>query len=277
MSSHVSGRVLSLMMLALLLTTLQAAATGTYSFGVVPQFDARQTHRVWKPLLTRLEAETGLRFRLVGSSTIREFEKQFLAGEFDFAYMNPYQVLKGADSVGYVPLVRDVGRALHGIVVVRKDSPVTRVEDLDDMEVAFPAANALGASLVPRADFENVFGITVTPRYVKSHSSVYLNVMLGETAAGGGVQKTLAQQPPEIRDALRVLYRTRDIPPHPVAAHPRVPSQVRDAVRAGLLSIGATEEGRQLLASVPIRRIGLAAIEDYRPMDSWGLDAFYIK
>ena len=266
-----------LLALALLLTPPMAAATDTYSFGIVPQFDARQTHKIWKPVLTRLEAETGLHFRIVGSSTIPEFETRFLAGEFDFAYMNPYHVLKAAKSVGYTPLVRDIGRTLHGVIVVPRDSPITRVEQLDGKVVAFPAPNALGASLIPRADFMNVFGISVIPRYVQSHSSVYLNVTLGETAAGGGVQKTLDQQPADIRDALRVLYRTREMAPHPIVAHPRVPEQAQEAVRAGLLAIGASEEGRQLLEPVPIRRIGVATMADYRPMEAWGLDALYTE
>jgi len=272
-----SGRVSLLLILTLLLTPPRVVATETFSFGIVPQFDARRTHKVWKPLLMRLEAETGIRFRIVGSSTIPEFETQFLAGEFDFAYMNPYHVLKAARSVGYMPLVRDVGRTLHGVIVVPNDSPITRVEELDGKVVAFPAPNALGASLIPRADFTNVFGISIVPRYVQSHSSVYLNVALGETDAGGGVQKTLGQQPVEVRDALRVLYRTRETAPHPLVAHPRVPEQVRNAVRDGLLAIGATEEGRRLLEPVPIQRIGVATMADYRPMEAWGLDALYVE
>jgi phosphonate transport system substrate-binding protein len=277
MASLYSGRGSWLLVIALLLTEPLAAASDTYSFGIVPQFDARRTHQIWKPLLTRLEAETGLRFRIVGTSTIPEFETQFMAGEFDFAYMNPYHVLKAAQSVNYMPLVRDVGRTLHGVIVVPRDSPITRVEDLDGKVIAFPAPNALGASLIPRSDFMNVFGISVVPRYVQSHSSVYLNVVLGETAAGGGVQKTLSQQPASIRDALRVLYRTRTTAPHPIVAHPRVPEQVREAVRAGLLAIGATQKGRQLLEPVPIRRIGVATLDDYRPMETWGLEALYVE
>ncbi|UCC55453.1 MAG: phosphate/phosphite/phosphonate ABC transporter substrate-binding protein [Gammaproteobacteria bacterium] len=272
-----SGRVSLLLILTLLLTPPKVVATETFSFGIVPQFDARRTHKVWKPLLMRLEAETGLKFRIVGSSTIPEFETQFMAGEFDFAYMNPYHVLKAARSVGYMPLVRDVGRTLHGVIVVPNDSPITRVEELDGKVVAFPAPNALGASLIPRADFINVFGISIVPRYVQSHSSVYLNVALGETAAGGGVQKTLGQQPAEVRDTLRVLYRTRETAPHPLVAHPRVPERVRNAVRDGLLAIGATEEGRRLLEPIPIDRIGIATMADYRPMEAWGLDALYVQ
>ena len=40
-------------------TPARASEPVTCTFGVVPQFDARQTHRVWRPLLTALEARTG--------------------------------------------------------------------------------------------------------------------------------------------------------------------------------------------------------------------------
>ena len=258
-------------------TSTRASEAGTYTFGVVPQFDARQTHRVWKPLLTALEERTGLKFRLMGSPNIPEFESQFMAGEFDFAYMNPYQVLRASKANGYVPLVRDIGRTLFGVLVVRQDSPIREVKDLAGMRVAFPSPNAVGASLIPRADMKNIFGISVEPVYVQSHSSVYLNVALGKVDAGGGVQKTFAQQPPTVSDKLRIIYKTREITPHPITAHSRVPATVRESVRSALLALGKTSEGRALLSPIPIKTIGTTSIDDYRPLGEWGLAEFYVK
>ena len=50
-----------------------------------------------------------------------------------------------------------------------------------------------------------------------------------------------------------------------------------NAGREGLLAIGATEEGRRLLEPVPINRIGIATMADYRPMEAWGLDVLYVE
>lgn len=94
-----------------------------------------------------------------------------------------------------VETARDNGHSLVGIIVVKKDSPVQSASELDGKTVAFPSPNALGATLLPRAEFDREFNIKVNELYVKSHSSVYLNVLLGKTAAGGGVQKTLSLQP----------------------------------------------------------------------------------
>jgi phosphonate transport system substrate-binding protein len=254
-----------------------AVAGPSLKFGVVPQFEARRIQTIWQPVLNTLEKQSGLHFELVGSPDIPGFEKQFLAGDFDFAYMNPYHLLKAHQSKGYIPLTRDVGRMLFGIVVVRKDSPVQDVKDLNGKEVAFPAPNALGAALLPRTAFGEIYKINIRPQYVRSHSSVYLNVVTGQTVAGGGVQKTLQQQPTNIRDALKVIYQTPQIAPHPIAVHPRVDKVTQNKVREAFLQLGNTPEGRELLARIPIKQIGRATMEDYEPLKQMGLDKYYVQ
>jgi phosphonate transport system substrate-binding protein len=263
--------------LALSLTSASSNADKTLTFGVVPQFDARRIQNIWQPILDELEKQSGHQIKLVGSPNIPEFEKQFLAGDFDFAYMNPYHLLKAHEAQGYTPLVRDVGRTLHGIVVVRKDSAIEQVEQLDGKSVAFPAPNALGASLIPRTEFKETYNIDIEPAYVRSHSSVYLNVVTGQTSAGGGVQKTLQKQPENIREMLKIIYRTPEVAPHPVAVHPRVPDSIREQVGEAFLRLGETARGREILTGIPMKRIGDASLADYEPLRQMGLDKYYVR
>lgn len=250
----------------------------TYTVGVVPQFDVTHTYEIWRPILDMLEERTGLLFALRGSSGIPSFEKEFSAGNFDFAYMNPYHVLMSRKKgPGYIPLVRDIEKLLYGVLVVRKDSGIMSVDELEGKRIAFPSANAFGASLLIQVDLEDIFHISYQPEFVLSHSSVYLNVVLGETLAGGGVQKTLDKQDPEIRSALRVLYRTRGVSAHPVVAHPRVPPSIREKVRDALLAMGKTEQGQKYLMEVPIRKIGEASIDDDIPLSMLGVERFYVS
>jgi len=254
-----------------------AGQTVTYTVGVVPQFNAQHTHRIWMPVLEELQRRTHLQFRLDGSPSIPEFEHRLLAGKFDFAYMNPYHFLLANREEGYLPLVRDHGRMLAGILVVRRDSPLKTIKDLDGRILAFPAPNALGASLLMRAELQNIHQVTTKPRYVKSHDSVYMNVIMGQAAAGGGVQKTFNKQSEKIRDKLRIFYRSTEIFPHPVAVHPRVPEAVRRKVREAFLEMGKTETGKKLLAKIPIKTIGTAMTDDYRPLEKMGLEHFSAK
>lgn len=249
----------------------------TFSVGVVPQFETRRLHQVWRPILNHIEQQTGYHLELVGSPTIPAFEAEFLAGKFDFAYMNPYHVMLASDARGYRPLVRDVGKTLYGVLVVLKDGPIRSVEDLQGKTLAFPAPNALGASLQMRQELADRFNIDFSALYVKTHDSVYLNVLLGEADAGGGVQKTLASQRPRIRDNLNVIHTTTPVAPHPFAVHPRVPVERAERVRQALLQLGKSEVGRTLLAKVPIKEVGEASMADYEPLRELGLDRFYVK
>ena len=253
------------------------ADNGMYTVGIVPQFDARRLYKIWRPILDELEQRTGLRFELTGSPTIPEFENKFMSGKLDFAYMNPYHMLLASESNGYTPLVRDVDRTLHGVLVVRQNSDIQNVHELDNVRVAFPAPNAIGASLQIRQELTDLFNINVEPVYVKSHDSVYLNVAVGQTIAGGGVQKTLKRQPENIRHKLRVIHSTTPISPHPLAAHPRVPEEIRNRVRDALISLGDSEHGKQMLSRIPISRIGSATMADYEPLKHMKLDRFYIS
>ena len=265
---------------AIQVTTMGSAAVAAeavYTLGVVPQFDPRRLSEIWQPIIDELKRQTGLRLVLRFSPSIPEFEKEFSRGEFDFAYMNPYHLIVAHRKQGYQPLLRDVGRQLYGIIVVRKESELQSIEELDGKKVAFPAPNALGAALIPRAEFANKFNISVDQVYARSHSSVYLNVILGVVDAGGGVQKTLMQQPPEIREQLRVLYKTTKVSPHPIAAHKRVPEDVQQRVLVAFLNMGRSETGKQQLARIPIKEIGLASLEDYDPLCKMGLESFYVE
>ncbi len=251
-------------------------AAEPYTVGVVPQYDQRQLFEIWKPLLDELQRRTGLSFRLASVPTIPVFQKEFLNGSYDFAYTNPYDLLQARKSRGYAPIVRD-RVALRGILVVRKDSPIKKLSELNNKVVAFPSPNALGASLLMRADLSRLHRVSVVPLYVKTHGSVYLHVVKGLAEAGGGVQKTLEEQEKPIQDSLRILYTTRDIPSHPIVVHPRVPGRDAEKVRHAFLEMAATEEGRKLLSKIPMKQPVSTSMDDYSLMRDWGLESFWVE
>jgi phosphonate transport system substrate-binding protein len=123
-----------------------------------------------------------------------------------------------------------------------------------------PSPNAIGASLLIRADLEHLHGVRMKMVNVKTHSSVYLNVLNGLTEAGGGVEKTFAEQDAPVRDALRVIYTTREMSSHPVAAHSRIDQAAREQVRRGLLALAATPAGKALLDEVPMKEPVTASV-----------------
>ena len=269
--------IATLILICLAIVSAPAKAETEYTFGVVPQFEPRKLAGIWAPILKELEERTNLKFKMVGSSEIPEFEINFMDGEFDFAYMNPYHALMASTEQGYVPLVRDHGRKLFGILVNKKDSPISNVEELNGKKIVFPSPNALGASLLMRADLDQIHRIKFKTNYVQTHSSVYLNVLLGKADAGGGVMGTFNGQKPEVRDGLKIIYKTRSMAPHPVVAHPRVPKEHMDLVRNAFLDMSKTEEGAAMLAKIPMKKIGIAKIKEYLELKEWNLDKYFVE
>ena len=248
-----------------------------YTVGVVPQFEVRQLHAAWQPLLDALTERTGHTFKLLGNGSIPEFEAAFKAGEFDFIYSNPWHAVIASEAQGYSPIVRDGARQLKGILVVAKNSGIGAVAELDGKEIAFPSPNALGASLLMRADLARIFDIDITPVYVDTHTSVYLNVVLGTTAAGGGVMRTLNEQAETISKQVKVIYQTRPMPPHPISVHPRVPEIVQQQVQQALLALGASPATNALFAAIPMQSPIATDRDEYLVLETWGLRDFYVS
>jgi len=247
-----------------------------FTVGVVPQFEAAKLYQIWRPILDQVEQKTGYRFKMRGSVSIPDFEREVLEGKFDFAYMNPYHMILAAEAAGYVPVIRDHGRKLYGVLVVRKDSEISKPEELNDKTLAFPSPNALGASLQMRQELHDKFDVKVKPTYVRTHDSVYQNVLLRETSAGGGVQKTFNQQKPQYKEMLRVIHTTEKVNSHPFAAHADVPEIIRDEIRTAFIELGKNNEGRKLLLKIPMKQVGVATIGDYQQLKPMRLERFYV-
>lgn len=204
------------------------------SFGIVPQQTPSQLLLAWAPILSYLEQQTGIHFIFRTAPDIPSFEQRTAAGEYDFAYMNPYHfVVFNKGEHGYQAVAKARDSRLQGIIVVRKDSQVQRLDELAGGTLAFPAPAAFAASLVPQAHLK-AEKIPFTPRYVSSHDSVYQTVAAGLFPAGGGVERTFMATSANVRDQLRVLWTTPAYTPHAIAARssldPRLVSQVQQAL-----------------------------------------------
>ncbi len=266
------GRILAFMALISLPSGQAIATSQTFPLAVVPQFTPVDIGLRWKPLLERLEAETGYGFQLRLFDKIPKFEADFLSGAPDLVYLNPYHMVLAAKSRGYIPLVRGTDQQ-KGILVVDNKSQINHPRDLIGKKIAFPAPNAFGSSLYMRALLTEKEGVAFTADYVGTHQNVYRHVVIGDAAAGGGIKTTLEKESAALQSRLRVIYTTPAVASHPIAAHPRLPRGVRERIVAALFRIDADPGGRKLLADVELDRLVDADYaHDYQPLESLKLD-----
>ena len=246
-------------------------------FGVVPQFEARKLASIWTPILQELSKRLGYQFKMEGAARIPDFENAFIRGDFDFAYMNPYHGLIATEEQKYFPILRDGSRKLYGILVVTKDSTIKDVKDLDKKRIAFPAPNALGASLLMRSILKNEYKIDFTPVYSQTHTSSYLNVILGEADAAGGVYATLQEQKDSIKNGVRILLETPKLTPHPIMAHPSVDRKIVKLFKDEFIKMSQEEKFKKFFAQIPMEKPESARSDDYQELKKYDLKRFYVK
>ena len=267
--------IASLIMIIALLCT-QVRAQEPYTLAVVPQLPRTVLFEDWQPYLQYLSNELGVSFELQVQDSIPLFEKAFLAGQPDFAFMNPYHVVMAQQAQGYTPLISDASRQLKGILVVKATSDIMNVDDLNGQTIAFPAPNAFGASLYMRALLAERFEINITASYVNTHANVYRNVFLEQAAAGGGVMNTFNTEDAGLREQLRVLYETPGVTPHPLTAHPRVPTEITEQVIQATLALYDTPEGQAILQRIQLTQPTTVSYNDYQALELLNLESFLV-
>ena len=241
------------------------------TFGIVPQQTPSLLARNWYPLLTYLSQELPFDLRFATAPSIPEFERRLSQGLYDVAYMNPFHYVYFHERSGYQALARERDKKLTGIIVVRRDSDIQRLEQLDGATLALPAPAAFAASLLPRSLLPKK-GIHAKVEYVKSHDSVYLAVSRGLFDAGGGVMRTLNGQPEAIREQLRILWKTPGFTPHAFAYQPRLPEAYREALLKALVDLHDQQEGHLLLEQLGFHALVAANDSDWDDVRSLELE-----
>ena len=247
------------------------AVKHVFTFGVVPQQSASKMARLWTPILQHINQQTGLEVQFKTAKDIPTFEQRLSEGAYDFAYMNPYHFTVFNQNPGYQAVAKARDKKIKGILVVRKDSPIQSIQELNNMTLAFPAPAAFAASILPRAELSGI-GNTYQTKYVSSHDSVYRAVAKGIYPAGGGVMRTFNNVSPGIRDQLKVLWTTKGFTPHAIASHPDIPTEVLLLVQSALVAMEQSEQGQQLLKNIKIKGFETAKNEDWDDIRALRID-----
>lgn len=255
-----------------------ALATTTnlrWRLAVVPQLTPIDMYGNWQPLVEALTLAK-IPCDLVIHPTIEVFEQEFLQGRADLVFLNPYHMVMARNAHGYVPLVRD-RRPLEGLLLVARDAPVRTVKDLRGSRISFPAPNALGASLYIRAVLAEE-NMPYQAHYAGNHRNAIRQVLAGDSAAAGVVRATYELEPTEVSQALRVLYTTPAIAPHPIAAHPRVPLAVRQQLLDVLYGLARDAHQQGLLQAIQMPEpVAADYRRDYAPLGRLGLERFVVR
>jgi phosphonate transport system substrate-binding protein len=185
---------------------------------------------------------------------------------------NPWQALQ-AMGKGYqvIAMAGEVGD-FKGLFVVRRDSTLRRPTDLRGRAVAYPAATAVAACMLPQW-FLARHGVDVVRdidnRYVGTQESAILAALHGEVAAAATWPlpwRAFQKDHPLQAAQLRVIWQTAPLVNNAVMVRNDLPAALRAQLSRLLLSLHESPEGRAALAGMGASRVMPADDASYAPM-----------
>lgn len=244
-----------------------------YVVGIHPLHNPKRLFEVYGPIVEYIDALIPeARFRLEASRNYEEFDKKLYSGHFDFAMPNPYQTVRSL-KYGY----RVFGKMgddenFRGIILVRKDSGIRKVTDLKGKKVSYPAETALAATMMPQY-YLHTHGLDVNRDienlYVGSQESSIMNVLRGHVAAGATWPvpwKTFQQEQPELAAQLEVKWQTGTLPNNGWVVRDDMPPELADKFASLLFGLNGSEQGRAMLARLPVSEFEPATDATYQPV-----------
>ena len=256
------------------ISPVRAADTHKYTFAVPPLMPMITTHANWSPFVERLGRETGLELELKLYETMDQFEKDIARGIPDFVFLHSVQVVAAKNAQGYIPMVRN-SKMVAGSIVVRKDSPITSIQDLEGKTMAFVGEKNLCRALLDNVLREELH-ISVNEVYAITAVNMLRYVILSKADAGGALDVSIEKLPPDLVDQVRVIYNTKKIAPHALIAHPRVQAKVRTSVAEAVLRMGSDGGCQSLMTAILLNAPVRADYDrDYRKLEQMNIKRYF--
>ncbi len=242
-----------------------------FRLAVHPLHNPNKLAQAYQPLIDYFNRYIGdADFELEASRDYQAYEVKFRARDPEFLLPNPWQTLE-AIKVGYhVIAMAGDAEDFKGIFIIRKDSGIRTPNDLKGKVVSYPSHTALAACIMPQF-FLHTQGLDIKHdiqnRYVGSQESSIMNAFLGKAAAGATWPppwRLFQKDHPQQAEELTVAWETPPLMNNSVMARDDVPATIRDRVKALLLDLGNTEEGRSILAGMETARFHDANDDSYR-------------
>lgn len=258
-------------LLFLLCASAKASELPPLEIGIWPYMSTQALLTLYHPLQKHLEASLRRPVLFVTAPNQRAFVERTLKGAYPFVITAPHFARLAQEKAGYVPMLRPE-RNLVCLLLVEKNGPVHRLEDLKNRTVTLPSKITIVTILTLKALEAKGLqpGRDFTLRYALSHNSAVLDVLRGESAASATAATILEQMPASDKTALRVLAKTGEVPPLFILANPSMSkADVAQMKRMLLDFVQHTPEGKSFLKRVAWRGLVEPSDEELMRLDPY--------
>ncbi|HIJ91039.1 MAG: phosphate/phosphite/phosphonate ABC transporter substrate-binding protein [Desulfobulbaceae bacterium] len=275
MHSFIKRVLLAVAAVFLLSTSLYAAPKGdTLILGVFPYISANQMMEQLSPLCKRIEAALGKKVTMVSAPDFLSYVERTAKGEYDLVLTAPHMGRLAQKRDGW-QLVVQSGQKTATVILVRKESPIRKLEDLRGKKMAVGNWRSVTYLLAEEALAQKgvTLGKDVEVLETATFSNVVQSVFLGE--ADAGATPTLLWDKwinvnEEQHRQLREIFRAKPATPSfLVMANPKADQATIQRLRESLLSFKDTPEGKDFMQKsqfesfLPLDDATMARIDPY--------------
>jgi phosphonate transport system substrate-binding protein len=252
-------------------TTPANRESATRRFAIHPLHNPVKLREAYGPLISYLNDRIpGANFEVEASRDYQDYERKFRARGPEVLLPNPWHTLQ-AQKVGYTVIaMAGEPQDFKGLFIVRRDSGIRTVADLNNRIIAYPSRTALAACIMPQWYLhENGLDVNkdVINRYVGSQESSIMNAFLGQAVAGctwPPPWRSFQHEHPQEAAQLMVLWETPSLVNNSVMVRSDLPPELRRRLQELLVDLHNHPEGRAILAGMETARFLLATDADYQ-------------
>lgn len=222
------------------------AASAEIRFGILPRLSATELHTMFSPLADYLTKETGEKVSLVIPKDFDAFKEAVKAGQMDMGFANSLIYVQLKKSVNIDPLALSSemksGTRFRGIIIARKDSNITRVQDLKGKKLIFVEKDSAAGYifqmlLLSKAGLDVQKDFTTLP-FAKKHDNVTMAVFNKAADAGGIREDDLDKMKDKVDlSQIRIVGYTDYFPNWPAFSTPKLNKATEAKIKAALLKL----------------------------------------
>jgi phosphonate transport system substrate-binding protein len=247
-----------------------------FRVAVASMFSARETARHYHHLLDYIAGKLGREIQLVQRKTYGEINELIGLGQIDLAFIcsGPYAIGKEKYRFEALAMPQVRGSYLYqSYLIVNKDSPFQRLDDLTGKIFAFTDPESNTGKLVPtywlrqQGETPETFFQKTIYTYSNDNSIMAVAKSLVDGAAvHGQIWEYYNHRNPTFTSRTRIIKKSKAFGNPPVVASAHLPNQMKDRIRKLLYNMHLEPDGKRILDELMIDRFIAPKENCYHPI-----------
>lgn len=233
-----------------------------------PSVDAEKITLSAKPLVQFLERETGYYFETAIPTSYIAVVEAFGTDRADIAIINSFSYLLAHEKYGakaVLRVIRTGNQAYYrGQIIVRTDSGIERLEDLNGKSIAYVDASSASGYILP-SNLLKKKGIKPSREtFAMKHDNVVIMVYQKQVDAGAtfyspphpvtgeplDARSRVKKQYPDVFEKIKILALTDSLPNDPVVFRKGMSPFMIERIKNALLKFANSEEGKRIMPEI---------------------------